>query len=113
MPLGKKTHMPARADALPGRATPVPLSGKHFVNGSQIKQPAVGGLQEAVFGLGCFWGAERLFWQIPGVVTTSVGYAGGFTRNATYEDVNAMPRVLCRCKLKFVIDGQRFLIVAN
>jgi len=87
MPLGKKSHMPAHADALPGRATPVPLSGKHFVNGSQIKQPAIDGLQEAVFGLGCFWGAERLFWQIPGVVTTSVGYAGGFTRNATYEEV--------------------------
>jgi peptide-methionine (S)-S-oxide reductase len=87
MPLGKKTHMPAHSDALPGRATPLPLSGKHFVNGSQIKQPAVGGLQEAVFGLGCFWGAERLFWQIPGVVTTSVGYAGGFTPHATYEEV--------------------------
>src|SRR5689334_1400318 len=87
MPLIKKTTMPAHSDALPGRATPLPLSGKHFVNGSLIKQPAVGGLQEAVFGLGCFWGAERLFWQIPGVVTTSVGYAGGFTPNATYEEV--------------------------
>jgi peptide-methionine (S)-S-oxide reductase len=73
MPLTKKTTMPAHGDALPGRATPLPLSGKHFVNGSLIKQPAIGGLQEAVFGLGCFWGAERLFWQIPGVVTTSVG----------------------------------------
>ena len=87
MPLGKKSSMPAHGDALPGRATPLPLSGKHFVNGSLIKQPAVGGLQEAVFALGCFWGAERLFWQIPGVVTTSVGYAGGFTPNATYEEV--------------------------
>ena len=85
--LGKKTHMPSHGDALPGRATPLPLSGKHFVNGSMIKQPAVGGLEEAVFGLGCFWGAERMFWQIPGVVTTSVGYAGGFTPNATYEEV--------------------------
>jgi peptide-methionine (S)-S-oxide reductase len=87
MPLGKKTSMPAHADALPGRATPLPLSGRHFVNGSAIKQPAVGGLEEAVFGLGCFWGAERMFWQIPGVVTTAVGYAGGFTPNATYEEV--------------------------
>jgi len=87
MPLTKKTTMPAHSDALPGRATPLPLSGKHFVNGSLIKQPAVGGLQEAVFGLGCFWGAERLFWQIPGGVTTSVGYACGFTPNATYEEV--------------------------
>ena len=72
---------------MPGRNTPLPLSGKHFVNGSNIKQPAAGGLEEAVFGLGCFWGAERKFWQIPGVVTTAVGYAGGYTPNATYEEV--------------------------
>jgi peptide-methionine (S)-S-oxide reductase len=85
--LSKKTSIPAMSDALPGRSTPIPLSGKHFVNGSQIKQPAVGGLEEAVFGLGCFWGAERKFWQIPGVVTTAVGYAGGYTPNATYEEV--------------------------
>ena len=83
----KKTSIPAQDQALPGRDTPIPLSGKHFVNGSQIKQPAAGGLEEAVFGLGCFWGAERKFWQIPGVVTTAVGYAGGFTPNATYEEV--------------------------
>jgi peptide-methionine (S)-S-oxide reductase len=83
----KKTTIPAQDQALPGRNTPMPLSGKHFVNGSQIKQPATGGLEEAVFGLGCFWGAERKFWQIPGVVTTAVGYAGGFTPNATYEEV--------------------------
>jgi peptide-methionine (S)-S-oxide reductase len=85
--LSKKTSMPAQGDALPGRPTPLPISGKHFVNGSDIKQPARGGLEEAVFGLGCFWGAERKFWQIPGVVTTAVGYAGGFTPNATYEEV--------------------------
>ena len=85
--LSKKSTMPAQGDALPGRNTPLPLSGKHFVNGSNIKLPAVGGLEEAVFGLGCFWGAERKFWQIPGVVTTAVGYAGGFTPNATYEEV--------------------------
>jgi peptide-methionine (S)-S-oxide reductase len=85
--LSKKTTIPAMNDALPGRSTPIPLSGKHFVNGTQIKQPAAGGLEEAVFGLGCFWGAERKFWQIPGVVTTAVGYAGGFTPNATYEEV--------------------------
>jgi len=85
--LSKKTTIPAMSDALPGRSTPIPLSGKHFVNGTQIKQPAAGGLEEAVFGLGCFWGAERKFWQIPGVVTTAVGYAGGFTPNATYEEV--------------------------
>ena len=85
--LSKKTTIPAENDALPGRNTPMPLSGKHFVNGSNIKQPAAGGLEEAVFGLGCFWGAERKFWQIPGVVTTAVGYAGGYTPNATYEEV--------------------------
>ena len=85
--LSKKTTIPAQNDALPGRNTPLPLSGKHFVNGSSIKQPAAGGLEEAVFGLGCFWGAERKFWQIPGVVTTAVGYAGGYTPNATYEEV--------------------------
>ena len=85
--LSKKTTIPAENDALPGRSTPIPLSGKHFVNGSRIKQPATGGLEEAVFGLGCFWGAERKFWQIRGVVTTAVGYAGGYTPNATYEEV--------------------------
>ena len=85
--LSKKTTIPAHDAALPGRNTPLPLSGKHFVNGTRIKQPAAGGLEEAVFGLGCFWGAERRFWQIPGVVTTAVGYAGGYTPNATYEEV--------------------------
>ena len=85
--LSKKTAIPAHDEALPGRNSPLPLSGKHFVNGTNIKQPAVGGLEEAIFGLGCFWGAERKFWQIPGVVTTAVGYAGGFTPNATYEEV--------------------------
>lgn len=85
--LSKKTAIPAHDEALPGRNTPLPLSGKHFVNGTNIKQPAVAGLEEAVFGLGCFWGAERKFWQIPGVVTTAVGYAGGYTPNATYDEV--------------------------
>jgi peptide-methionine (S)-S-oxide reductase len=85
--LSKKTTIPAQSDALPGRNTPVPLSGKHYVNGSNIKQPAIGGLEEVVFGLGCFWGAESKFWQLTGVVTTAVGYAGGYTPNATYEEV--------------------------
>ena len=83
----KKTTIPAQDEALPGRNTPLPISGKHFVNGSNIKQPATGGLEEAVFGLGCFWGAERMFYELPGVVTTAVGYAGGYTPNATYEEV--------------------------
>jgi peptide-methionine (S)-S-oxide reductase len=85
--LSKKTAIPAHDAALPGRNTPLPLSGRHFVNGTNIKQPAAAGLSEAVFGLGCFWGAERKFWQIPGVVTTAVGYAGGYTPNATYDEV--------------------------
>jgi peptide-methionine (S)-S-oxide reductase len=83
----KKTTIPAHDEALPGRNTPLPISGKHFVNGSNIKQPAAGALEEAVFGLGCFWGAERKFWELPGVVSTAVGYAGGHTPNATYEEV--------------------------
>ena len=87
MPLGKKTSMPAHGSALPGRATPLPLSGKHFVNGSMIKQPAVAGLEEAVFGLGCFWGAEEIFWRMPGVWSTSVGYAGGTTPHPSYDEV--------------------------
>ncbi len=83
----KLKNMPGQEEALPGRNTPLPISGKHFINGTDIKQPAQGGLEEAVFGLGCFWGAERKFWQIPGVVTTAVGYAGGYTANPTYEEV--------------------------
>ena len=83
----KKTTIPAQDEALPGRTTPLPITGRHFVNGSNIKQPADGTLEEAVFGLGCFWGAERKFWEIPGVVTTAVGYAGGYTPNASYEEV--------------------------
>jgi len=83
----KKTTIPAQDEALPGRNTPMPISGKHFVNGSHIKQSPAGTLEEALFGLGCFWGAERKFWQLPGVVTTAVGYAGGHTPNATYEEV--------------------------
>jgi peptide-methionine (S)-S-oxide reductase len=83
----KKTTIPAQDEALPGRNTPLPISGRHFLNGSNIKQVAAGMLEEAVFGLGCFWGAERKFWELPGVITTAVGYAGGHTPNATYEEV--------------------------
>jgi peptide-methionine (S)-S-oxide reductase len=83
----KKTTIPAQDEALPGRNTPLPITGRHFVNGSDIKQLADGTLEEAIFGLGCFWGAERKFWEIPGVVTTAVGYAGGYTPNASYEEV--------------------------
>jgi peptide-methionine (S)-S-oxide reductase len=85
--LRKKTTLPAAAQALPGRATALQVPQAHYVNGHRIAPPFPAGLREAVFGLGCFWGAERLFWQLPGVYSTAVGYAGGFTPNPTYEEV--------------------------
>ena len=84
---GKSLDLPTPAQALPGRSTPMPLNDRHFVNGQPLKGPFAGELQQAVFGLGCFWGAERRFWQMDGVVTTAVGYAGGITPNPTYEEV--------------------------
>ena len=75
------------ADALPGRSQPLPVPAAHAVNGHPLTPPFPEGMQQAIFGLGCFWGAERLFWQVPGVYTTAVGYAGGTTPNPTYEEV--------------------------
>jgi peptide-methionine (S)-S-oxide reductase len=83
----KLTEMPRPEDALPGRPDPLPVADKHFVNGNTIKPPFPEGMQQAVFGLGCFWGAERKFWKTPGVYSTAVGYAGGFTPNPTYDEV--------------------------
>ena len=83
----KKTEMVTADTALPDRDTPVQLSGTHFVNGNSYLPPFPEGSETAVFAMGCFWGAERIFWQIPGVITTAVGYAGGYTKNPTYEDV--------------------------
>src|SRR6185437_3055508 len=83
----KKASLPAQEEALPGRSTPLKVPETHFVNGHRIVPPFPAGLREAVFGLGCFWGAERLFWQLPGVYSTAVGYAGGLTPNPTYEEV--------------------------
>ena len=82
----KKTELPSAADTLPGRATPLRISGVHAVNGNRIVPPFPEGLAQAQFGLGCFWGAERKFWQVPGVYATAVGYAGGTTPNPTYEE---------------------------
>jgi len=81
-----KTLLPA-GGTLPGRASALPVPGRHFVNGHALKPPFPAGMQQAVFGMGCFWGAERLFWLTPGVYTTAVGYAGGDTPNPTYEEV--------------------------
>jgi peptide-methionine (S)-S-oxide reductase len=82
-----KTNLIAAADALPGRDRPMPVPERHDVLGTSIAPPFPEGLETAVFGLGCFWGAERVFWQAPGVYTTAVGYAGGHTPNPTYEEV--------------------------
>lgn len=82
-----KMTMVDAGSALPGRSTPMPVVDRHVVLGTPIVPPFPDGFERAIFGLGCFWGAERLFWQIPGVHTTAVGYAGGFTPNPTYEEV--------------------------
>jgi peptide-methionine (S)-S-oxide reductase len=73
--------------ALPGRAAAMPVPEEHFVNGHRLKAPFPAGMRQAAFGMGCFWGAERVFWKLPGVYSTAVGYAGGQTRNPTYEEV--------------------------
>jgi peptide-methionine (S)-S-oxide reductase len=82
-----KLRMPRSEDALPGRPQPMPVSDTHFVSGNRIVPPFPAGLEQAMFGMGCFWGAERMFWQAPGVYSTAVGYAGGYTPNATYKEV--------------------------
>jgi peptide-methionine (S)-S-oxide reductase len=82
-----KTTLVSAADALPGRETEMPLAGNHAVLGTPLRPPFPEQMQQAVVGMGCFWGAERVFWQAPGVYTTAVGYAGGFTPNPTYEEV--------------------------
>jgi len=82
-----KLSMIAKDEALPGRATAMPVPAAHFVSGARLEPPFPTGGEWALFGMGCFWGAERIFWQAGGVYSTSVGYAGGFTPNPTYEEV--------------------------
>jgi len=84
---GKKSTIPAPADALPGRSQSMAVPASHFVNGHPLKPPYPAGMETAVFGLGCFWGAERKFWQVSGVYSTSVGYAAGATPNPNYKEV--------------------------
>lgn len=83
----KKTSMPSPDEALPGRSETMPVPNKHFVNGNSLTPPFPEGMEMAMFGLGCFWGAERKFWQQDGVYSTSVGYAAGYTPNPTYQEV--------------------------
>jgi peptide-methionine (S)-S-oxide reductase len=85
--LNKKTAMPTAAEALAGRSEAIPTAEKHFVSGHPLKGPYPAGTKTAIFGLGCFWGAEKAFWKLPGVYVTAVGYAGGPTPNPTYEEV--------------------------
>ena len=82
-----KLRLPTPDQALPGHDTPMPVPDAHFVNGHRIAPPFPAALEQAVFGMGCFWGAERKFWEAPGVYSTAVGYAGGYTPNATYQEV--------------------------
>jgi peptide-methionine (S)-S-oxide reductase len=84
-----KANLPSPDQALPGRATPMAVSDRHAVLGTPLQGPWPAGAQIAVFGMGCFWGAERLFWALPGVISTSAGYAGGLTPNPTYEEVTS------------------------
>jgi peptide-methionine (S)-S-oxide reductase len=83
----KKSRMVSATEALPGRAAAIRVGGTHFVNGNKFVPPFPDGMERAIFAMGCFWGAERKFWQAPGVYSTAVGYAGGYTPNATYREV--------------------------
>jgi len=84
---GKKSEMPVASEALPGRKEKMAVSNQHFVKNTAIQEPFPDGMKIAMFGLGCFWGAERIFWQLDGVYSTAVGYAGGLTPNPTYEEL--------------------------
>src|SRR4051812_30843471 len=83
----QKLRMPSPTEALPGRAEKMPVPSSHHVSGNPMEPPWPNGMEVALFGLGCFWGAERMFWQLDGVFSTQVGYAAGFTPNPTYHEV--------------------------
>jgi peptide-methionine (S)-S-oxide reductase len=83
----KRLEMPSKAEALPGRSQPIPTAERHFVNGRSLKGPYPEGFEQAVFGMGCFWGVERIFWQLDGVWVTAAANAAGLTPNPTYEEV--------------------------
>jgi len=83
----RKLTLPDPDEAMPGRDQPMPVPDTHFINGNPLNGPFAGNLEQAVFALGCFWGAERIFWQTPGVFTTAVGYAGGLTPNPNYQEI--------------------------
>ena len=85
--LSHTQSLPGPSDALPGRALPMPVSSEHFVKKTPLMPPFPAGTEQVVFGMGCFWGSERVFWQIQGVYTTAVGYSGGLTPNPTYQEV--------------------------
>jgi len=85
--LGKKAEMPVASEALPGRQGKMSVVNQHFVKKTPIQEPFPEGMEMAMFGLGCFWGAERIYWQVDGVYTTAVGYAGGYTPNPNYEEL--------------------------
>src|SRR5437762_2064112 len=85
--LRKKVELPSREDALAGRGETMPVPDRHYVNGNPLIPPFPDGFEQIVVGMGCFWGAERIFWEVPGVFTTAVGYAGGSTPNPTYQEV--------------------------
>lgn len=86
-PFSNKSELPTQADALPGRQNEMPLAGLHTVLGHSLRPPFPEGAMQAIFAMGCFWGAERVFWQLPGVHTTAVGYSGGITPNPSYQEV--------------------------
>lgn len=83
----KKLILPSPAETLPGRDTAMPVTNKHFVTGNPVMPPFPANLEQALFGLGCFWGAERKFWELPGIFSTAAGYSGGYTPNPTYKEV--------------------------